>query len=84
LTYVGADGGPAALVVLLIVHVDHHPAGRVLVLQSQFAALLLVVGASSGGLMASAPERPAQRARRIDRWAPDQAGQQPAQLGDSE
>jgi hypothetical protein len=30
LAYVGADGGPAALVVLLIVHVDRHPAGRIL------------------------------------------------------
>ena len=58
--------------------------GKRLVLQPQFAALLLVVGASSGGLMASSPERPAQRERRIDRWAPDQAGQQPAQLGDGE
>jgi hypothetical protein len=55
-----------------------------LVLQSQFSALLLVVGASSGGLVAWSPERPAQRERRVDRWAPDQAGQQPAQFGDGE
>ena len=55
-----------------------------LVLQSQFSALLLVVGASSGGLMTAAPDRPAQDERRIDWWAPDQAGQQPAQLGDAE
>jgi hypothetical protein len=53
-----------------------------LVLQSQFAVLLLVVGASGGGLMASSPDRPAQGERRIHWWAPDQAGQQPAQLGD--
>jgi hypothetical protein len=49
-----------------------------LVLQPQFSALLLVVGASSGGLVASSPERPGERERRIDWWAPDQAGQQPA------
>jgi alkanesulfonate monooxygenase SsuD/methylene tetrahydromethanopterin reductase-like flavin-dependent oxidoreductase (luciferase family) len=55
-----------------------------LVLQSQFSALLLVVGASSGGLMASSPDRPGEDERRIDWWAPDQAGQQPAQLGDGE
>ena len=55
-----------------------------LVLLSQFAALLLVVGASSGGLMASSPDRPGKCERRIDRRAPDQAGQQPAQLGDGE
>ena len=59
------------------------PAGC-LVLQSQFAALLLVVGASGGGLMASSPDRPGEGERRIDWWAPDQAGQQPAQLGDGE
>ena len=53
-----------------------------LVLQSQFSALLLIVGATSGGLMASSPDRPGKCERRIDRWAPDQAGQQPAQLGD--
>jgi len=55
-----------------------------LLLQPQFSALLLVVGASSGGLMASSPERPGERERRIDWWAPDQAGQQPTQLGDGE
>src|SRR5215217_3844804 len=55
-----------------------------LVLQSQFSALLLVVGATSGGLMASSPDRPGKGERRVDRWAPDQAGQQPAQLGDGE
>jgi len=55
-----------------------------LVLQSQFSALLLVVGASSGGLMASSPDRPGEGERRVDRWAPDQAGEQPAQLGDGE
>src|SRR5215211_7008844 len=52
-----------------------------LVLQSQFSALLLVVGASSGGLMTAAPDRPGEGERRVDRWAPDQAGQQPTQLG---
>ena len=65
-----------------------HSVGRALaqrlVLQSQFAALLLVVGASGGGLMASSPDRPGEGERRIDWWAPDQAGQQPAQLGDGE
>ena len=34
--------------------------------------------------MASSPERPAEGERRVDRWAPDQADQQPAQLGDGE
>src|SRR4029450_624153 len=53
-------------------------------LQSQFSALLLVVGASSGGLMTAAPDRPGEGERRVDRWAPDQAGQQPTQLGDGE
>lgn len=62
----------------------HREARTAVVLQSQFAALLLVVGASGGGLMASSPDRPAQGERRIDWWAPDQAGQQPAQLGDGE
>jgi hypothetical protein len=37
-------------------------------------ALLLVVGAPSGGLMASSPDRPGEGERRVDRWAPDQAG----------
>ena len=55
-----------------------------LVLQSQLSALLLVVGAPSGGLMASSPDRPGERERRVDRWAPDQVGEQPAQLGDGE
>jgi hypothetical protein len=46
-------------------------------------ALLLVVGASSGGLMVASPERPAQRERRIDRWRKfgDGARDQDAQGG---
>jgi putative transposase len=56
---------------VLKTHESARKLARRLVLQSQFAALLLVVGASSDGLMASSPERPAQRERRIDRWAPD-------------
>jgi hypothetical protein len=63
---------------------EPRPFSSLLVLQSQFVALLLVVGASSGGLMASSPDRPGERERRIDWWAPDQAGQQPAQLSDGE
>jgi single stranded DNA-binding protein len=61
-----------------------HPQLRSLVQQSQFSALLLVVGAASGGLMASSPDRPGEGEHRVDRWAPDRAGQQPAQLGDGE
>jgi hypothetical protein len=55
-----------------------------LVPQSQFSTLLLVVGASSGGVVTAAPGRPGEGEHRVDRWAPHQAGQQPTQLDDRE
>jgi hypothetical protein len=80
----GWQEAPTPVLVPLAAYADARTQRPGLVLQSQFAALLLVVGASSGGLMASSPDRPAQRERRIDRWAPDQVGEQAAQLGDGE
>jgi hypothetical protein len=55
-----------------------------LVLQSQFSTLLLVMGASSGGVVKAAPDQPGKGEHRVDRWAPHQAGQQPTQLDDRE
>jgi hypothetical protein len=89
---IGSDGLRSSLVNVeagesgwtKLLRLDIEQIERALVLQSQFSALLLVVGASSGGLMASSPDRPGEGEHRVDRWAPDQAGQQPAQLGDGE
>ena len=48
--------GSLAAIAVLWTLVSPRMAFRYLVLQSQFSALLLVVGASSGGLVASSPE----------------------------
>jgi hypothetical protein len=48
------------------------------------STLLLVVGASSGGVVTAAPDQPGEGEHRVDRWAPHQAGQQPTQLDDRE